>query len=169
MLIKMLLTVDDITPKALQSHKHYTVVLKSVRMCFASLRIKCLIRTPLACCHQLWGSYLSLGNVKKKMSIPEYIRKIEDSPVFQYQKTMAINRCMADYAHVDDASRGKLCLDKLGYYIVTQPHMSRAMKMEQSTGGALNTESFKFTKQSSTTIFILLVFVIIALSIWNLS
>jgi hypothetical protein len=102
--------------------------------------------------------------------MPDYIREIENSPVFQYQKTMAINRCMADYAHVDDASRGKLCLGKLGYYIVTQPHMSRAMKMEQSTGGALNTESFKSSHSSSSTIiFLLIVLIIISIAIWKLS
>lgn len=76
------------------------------------------------------------------MNGPEYIKKIEDSPLFQYEKTMAMNRCMADYAHMDSSSKDKWCLDKLGYYIVTQPHKTRAMRLEEGTGGSLNIENY---------------------------
>lgn len=75
--------------------------------------------------------------------MPEYIKRIEDSPLYQYEKTMAINRCLSDYSHMDDASRGKFCLDKLGYFIVTQPHKTRAMRLEEGTGGALATEGYE--------------------------
>lgn len=99
--------------------------------------------------------------------MPQYIKEIEDSPLFQYEKTMAINRCMADYAHIDETSRGKLCLDKLGYYIVTQPHMTRAMKMEQGTGGALGAEGFKYKskKGGMTMIFILLTLAVVIIAV----
>ena len=100
------------------------------------------------------------------MSLPGYIKRIEDSPLYQYEKTMAINRCMADYSHMDDASRGKFCLDKLGYYIVTQPHKTRAMRLEEGTGGALNVENYSplenTPKDMYMTLFVVVMIAIIA-------